>query len=216
MTALRHYFFKHRARFSSIIEGKADKNDPMQRPHVRFNGETLDEIDQKWPHAQNDALGYALWMVFRLANENRYTLSPLDYKLYSLFPPYFEAIEYWHDQDSGHWEEARKVESSSIGVVVAALSEMKQFMKKNQSARFVYAHKEISIEKLQHLIKKGRKQLRRFLPYESSPQRKADAALLFLVYPLEIVGEKQGIEILDAVSTQLEGEYGIKRYKGDS
>ena len=31
------------------------------RPHVRFDGRTLSEIgDQRWAHAQNDALGYFL------------------------------------------------------------------------------------------------------------------------------------------------------------
>lgn len=216
MATIREYFYKHLSRFLNIIEGKVDKNKPMQRPHVRFDGITLTEINQKWPHAQNDALGYVLWMVFKLANENRYEFSSLDYEVYSLFPPYFEAIEYWQDADSGHWEEERKVESSSIGVVIAALKEMKKFIKKKPGAPFVYKHKMITIDQLQNLIIKGKKQLESFLPFESPPQRKADAALLFLIYPLEIVSEKEATEILGIILKELKGDYGIKRYKNDS
>ena len=34
---------------------------------------------------------------------------------------YFAAIRFWQDEDSGHWEEQRKVSASSIGTVVAGL-----------------------------------------------------------------------------------------------
>ena len=216
LDALRNYFYKQRHRFINIIEGNADKNDPMQRPHIRFNGDTLEEIDQKWAHAQNDALGYALWMVFKVANENRYSWNSIDHEVYPLFPLYFEAIEYWHDEDSGHWEEARKVQSSSIGVVVAALKEMKKFITLNPAASFEYKKRKITIEQLQYLIEQGEKQLQEFLPYESPPQRDADGALLFLLYPLEVIEEKQAQKVLNTVLTHLQGDYGIKRYKGDS
>jgi len=216
VTTLRDYFYKHRFRFKNIIEGKVNKNDPMERPHIRFNGDTLEEIDQKWAHAQNDALGYFLWMSFKLANENKYVLTAGDYEIYSLFPLYFDAIEYWQDQDSGHWEEVRKVESSSIGVVVAALREMKEFLENHSSDRFAALNKHVTIDYLDDLIDKGTEQLNTFLPCESPPQRKADGALLFLIYPLKVVGEKQAQEILNVVLQDLKGDYGIKRYLGDS
>ena len=41
----------------------------MQRPHIRFRGAELADIDDWWPHAQNDALGYALWFLSRAALE---------------------------------------------------------------------------------------------------------------------------------------------------
>lgn len=216
MRTLRNYFHKHRNRFCSIIEGRTDRNAPMQRPHVRFNRETLEEVDQKWAHAQNDALGYALWMVCKLANSVVYEMEDRDYEVYSLFPPYFKAIEYWHDRDSGHWEEDRKVNTSSIGVVVAALEEMKRFIESKRAVRFVYNRHEIAIEELQELIGKGRAHLERTLPFESPPLRMSDAALLFLIYPLEIVTEQQEDEIIRTVLAHLKGDYGIKRYIGDS
>src|SRR5207237_1157891 len=61
--AILRFWWGHRHRFDAIIAGDVDPDDVMQRPHVRFDGATLRELlDQKWSHAQNDALGYALWM----------------------------------------------------------------------------------------------------------------------------------------------------------
>jgi len=216
VTALRDYFDKYRARFSDIIEGRADKNDPMQRPHIRFIGDTLAEVDQQWAHAENDALGYALWMAFSLANTGETEFTPRDSHVYALFPFYFQAIEYWQDEDNGHWEEARKIESSSIGVVIAALQEMRRFMQNHPLNSFEYDGRKVSIEQLNALIARGRNKLDEFLPYESPPQRLADSALLFLIYPINVVSETQTDEILRVVLTDLMGEYGIKRYLGDS
>lgn len=216
INTLRDYFYKNSFRFRNIIEGKADKNDPMQRPHVRFNSDTMEEIDQKWAHAQNDALGYALWMAFKLCNKNQYNLSPIDLEVWSIFPFYFEAIEFWKDQDSGHWEETRKVESSSIGVVVAALEEMKKYLEGTSQECFAHDNKKVTTQLLDKLIRKGRNKLNQFLPYESPPRRKADGALLFLIYPLNIVNQSQSQKILDLILKNLECIHGIKRYIGDS
>ena len=216
LTALTNYFDKHRRRFIDIIEGTADKNDPMQRPHIRFIGDTLDEVDQQWAHAENDALGYALWLRLKLANRGEFDLTRRERQIYAMFPFYFRAIEFWRDEDSGHWEETQKIESSSIGVVVAALEEMKRFILGRPAETFEYADKQVSATQLTVLIDKGRAQLNRFLPYESPPQRSADAALLFLIYPVEVVCEESAEQILDVVLKDLIGEYGIKRYLGDS
>jgi phosphorylase kinase alpha/beta subunit len=40
--------------------------------------------------------------------------------------------------------------------------------------------------------------------------------LLFLVYPLEVVDDTMGQRIVDDVVGNLQGEYGIRRYLGDS
>jgi len=213
---LRDYFYKHRFRFENIIEGKADKDDPMQRPHIRFNGDSLEEINQKWAHAQNDALGYFLWMLFKLANANKYTFIGKDYEVCSLFPLYFEAVEYWQDKDSGHWEEARKIESSSIGTAAAALKEMKKFLENRPANLFTALNRDITADYLDSLIDKGKKQLQAFLPDESPPDRKADGALLFLIYPLQVAEEQQAQKVLNSVLSNLKGDYGIKRYIGDS
>jgi len=216
LATLRNYFDQHRARFIDIIEGKSDKNDPMQRPHIRFDGNALEEIDETWAHAQNDALGYALWMVFLLANRGEYRLTEEDCDVFALFPFYFESVEYWHDRDSGHWEETPKIESSSIGVVVAALEQMRRFLLRQPAPVFRYAGKKVTPARLDELIARGREQLARFLPYESPPERLADAALLFLIYPTEAVSGAEADRILDLIRQDLQGEYGIKRYLDDS
>ncbi len=66
--ALIAFFGRYRHRFDDIISGAVDPQDVANRPHVRFDGGTLSEIgDQRWAHAQNDALGYFLWLSSTLA-----------------------------------------------------------------------------------------------------------------------------------------------------
>jgi hypothetical protein len=218
MRTLGAYFERHLARFDDIIAGRADPADPMQRPHVRFDGDTLDELPETWSHAQNDALGYALWMTLRLVREGASKLTADGIAVTSRFPAYFAAIEYWRDADSGHWEEARKVESSSIGAVVAGLLEMANLLREDGKARaaFARAPHPVTVEQLAALAAKGRAVLDAFLPDESPPVRGADAALLFLVYPLEVVTREQADAILGKVLSHLEGDHGIERYRGDS
>ncbi len=125
VTALSRFYGKYSKRFKDIVAGLADPNIVMNRPHVRFDGLNLAENKEPWAHAQNDALGYFLWMYCRLAR--RGLLEP-DGELLALFALYFERIRYWQDEDSGHWEEERKVEASSIGPVVAGLRQLRELL----------------------------------------------------------------------------------------
>lgn len=102
---LINYFEKHQDRFQAIIEGRVSKDEIMKRPHIRFNGKTLEEIAQEWNHAQNDALGYFLWFYCQLIKENLLIPQSDELEIIALFPIYFDAIAYWEDEDSGHWEE---------------------------------------------------------------------------------------------------------------
>ena len=92
------------------------------RPHVRFDGRTLSAIgDQRWADAQNDALGYFLWLSSTLAASGALKPDANAVSVLTRFVRYFAAIRFWQDEDSGHWEEQRKVSASSIGTVVAGL-----------------------------------------------------------------------------------------------
>lgn len=122
VNALISYFKKYQWRFIKIIEGEADPQNVMERPHVRFDGKNLAEINQKWAHAQNDALGFFLWFYCQLATQGLLNPEADEFAVLALFPHYFQAIRYWQDEDSGHWEETRKLEASSVGGVVAGLS----------------------------------------------------------------------------------------------
>ena len=207
---LTQFFEKQLPRFREIIEDPVRllKEDANRRPHIRFTAQTLGELPEQWPHAQNDALGHGLWFRFVLANTGILPMTPRDYGIYNIFPAYFEAIEYWQDEDSGAWEEGRKVNNSSVGAVVAGLEEMHKCEVSAGSA---------NAEKLRALIAKGRERLDETLPFESPPERIVDSALLFLIHPLNVVRTRVMQDaILNLVQARLKGEVGIKRYAGDS
>lgn len=219
---LMQYFSQHQHRLEKIINGEANPDNVMQRPHVRFNGEDLTEIDQNWQHAQNDALGYFLWFYCRLIGDRVLQPTPEELEILSLFPLYFKAmpsasyaIAYWQDEDSGHWEEDRKISASSIGVVVASL----QSFKKLFNDYYRSTTKSLTIELLDNLIAKGTDALKTILPAESIQPEKArryDSALLFLIYPLDILDDAKSNRIIEDVIENLQGKYGISRYLDDS
>ena len=221
VNTLMTYFKKYKWRFEGIIEGQVNPEEIMKRPNIRFDGHNLQEIDQEWNHAQNDALGYFLWFYCKLARERRLKPKPQDLEILALFPFYFQAIQYWEDEDSGHWEEDRKIEASSIGVVIAGLKELKQLLTDNRLASHCkYKEKPVTAEFLNKLVDRGTASLNNILPSECiqppPKQRRYDAALLFLIYPLQIVEGEIADQILNDVIENLQGDYGIRRYLWDS
>jgi phosphorylase kinase alpha/beta subunit len=198
-------------RMEAIIRHPRKKEDVQVRPHVRFNAQTLRELEQDWSHAQNDSLGYVAWLRFRLANEAERKLSKEEVELYAVMARYFRAIQYWKDLDSGAWEEGRKLNSSSVGVVMAGLREMGKYLEQKNKLPGC------SPSLLGDLVKFGERTLKAQLPFEAPPQRRSDAALLFLIYPLQVVAsEPMKQAILSLVRARLMGRVGIRRYIGDS
>lgn len=215
------YFRRHAERFSGIIRGEVDAAVPMNRPHVRFDGRTLDEVEEKWAHAQNDALGYFLWLYAELARRDLLRPDAEARRTLALFPLYFHAIRYWEDQDSGHWEEVRKVSASSIGVVVAALRALRLFLLEQEIEALDAPEGRVAVADLDALTAAGTEAIARILPAECVEQdpahfRPHDAALLFLLYPLDVVGPDVQDRVLAGVTGPLLGEHGIRRYLGDS
>jgi len=218
MEALAAFYRKYRSRLEAIVEGRADPKSPMNRPQVRFDGLQLVEIPSRWAHAQNDAIGYFLWLYSRLASAGRLAV---DEGLLALFALYLERIRYWEDEDSGHWEERRKVEASSIGTVVAGLRALRELLAKGMAGACRFGSRTVTAEVLGGLIAAGEQALATILPAECiqpdpRKHRRYDAALLFLVYPLEVVDHAMEQRIVDDVLEHLQGEYGIRRYQGDS
>ena len=205
-------FLKTQAeKMERIIAKPKRKEEVQERPHIRFNAKTLQENEEEWAHAQNDALGEAVWLRFLLANESGFALEAGEGELWELFPAYFDAIQYWKDADSGAWEEARKVNSSSIGAVMAGLREMDRYLRNGNE---VGSAKKSAVP---DLLKKGRRVLEVQLPFEAPPERKTDAALLLLIYPLRVVtDERMKRFIVSLTRARLMGEVGIRRYPGDS
>jgi Glycosyl hydrolases family 15 len=222
VNCLMQYFHKHKIRFEDIINSQVDLDCVMERPHIRFNGRNLEEINQSWEHAQNDALGYFLWLYCKLVGDKILEPSQQDIETLALFPVYFEAISYWTDEDSGHWEETRKVEASSIGVVVASLQAFNKLIDIESSKfahNYQYKDKLITGEFLEDLIRRGVNVLNTILPSEciqSGRERRYDSALLFLIFPLQVIDGELADRIINDVISNLQGEYGIYRYLGDS
>lgn len=219
--SLAQFFHQERLAFECVISAGRSPANQMDRPHVRFKGHTLERIAQPWNHAQNDALGYFLWFFCQLVLDDVLEPTAEDYSLLALFPLYFEAIRYWEDEDSGHWEESPKVEASSIGVVVAGLIALREVLSRNRLIDYLKDRhgRIISSELLEMLTDEGERTLAKTLPYESiqaGKERRYDAALLFLAYPLQVLPIEQGQRICLDIKENLQGEYGISRYKGDS
>jgi len=210
------------ARITAVLEGASDATDPMNRPHIRFDGRKVAEIDERWAHAQNDALGYYLWIASRLISEG---VMPLDDALRSTLAGtalFLEKIEYWRDEDSGHWEETRKRSASSIGTALAGLSELDRLYDSPLvKGELKFGGRTLTRAQLQKLVTHGRETLLEHLPHECldpdpKKRREADAALLFLIYPLEVVDGATADAIIEVVLRDLVGDVGIRRYRGDS
>jgi hypothetical protein len=217
---LLDFYRKHRRRFTDIIAGQADHDDPMQRPHIRFSGVDLNELSEKWSHAQNDALGYWLWLTSKLAIAGDLQLDREDVSVLIDLLRYWKTIRFWEDEDSGHWEETRKVAMSSVGVAVGGLREFRAWLATpaGRVAREITSDVD---ELTSELLLSGTESLEARLPHESGPSRREtdrayDSALLFLMYPIDLWDGGVRDEILTNVRTHLMGEHGIRRYLGDS
>lgn len=191
---------------ADVLQAAVDRKsgDALRRPYVRFHGPDAEAL-KDWPNAQNDALGYAMCLIGTLSSANALKLSDEYARLLDSLVTYLNAIEYWRDEDSGHWEESAKCGASSIGAVVAGL----------QAVRSVVADGGLVDE----LIAQGQKALDQLLPNESRTpgrERDADGAVLFLVSPLEVVRSDAAERIVDLIRRDLEGEIGVRRYVGDS
>ena len=215
LQALAQYFRQYLHRFDNVIDGLSDAGDPMHRPHIRFDGNHLLELEEKWSHAQNDALGAFLWLYCKTLPKEP---SADKWNLLAQFVHFFKTIRYWQDEDSGHWEEVRKVAASSIGVVVAGLKQLKSlFLDKPD----VPHGRGLRLSEVDDLLERGQQALDSILPAEciqTDPAkfRLYDAALLFLIYPYQVVSPAIADQIVSNVTTHLMGDHGIRRYRGDS
>lgn len=176
----------------------------VDRPPVRFTGQDSTPL-YAWANAQNDALGYTLQFIGEAVSRGVIKLSDSEKKNVERIVLYLESIEYWQDQDSGHWEEVIKINASSIGTVVSGL----------RAVRDIFD----DTTKITALIENGSDALAAILPTESMTlgnQRPYDAALLFLVEPRRVVSDDMAASIVAQSEANLKGEHGFRRYIGDS
>jgi len=221
-------------RFIDIIKSPELANESkMNVPHIRFNGKSKEFKDvyegdkpQLWNHRQNDAHGLFLLALSDAVNKKIIDGSEFSderKRILSLFPSYFDKINYASFKGAGAWEEIDKVNTSSIAMVVKSLEAWRTLLRTNGQVKGNVSWSPSLISKL---IRNGYKTIDRQLslggeapeqsPYDLS-YRKEDAALfnLFLPWPLEKLSRDQkrlSITILE----KLERPFGIIRYKNDS
>lgn len=198
-SALLNIFMKHESKIDCAIQKKPDHK--HQYIHARYNPETFDEFWEEWGNKQNDAIGAILFKIGELEGVKKgEILQTEDQKrVVQKLVWYLQSIEYWHDHDSGMWEEDEELHASSVGACVAGL----QMIKKNTD-----------IEVPPELIEKGRECLAKLLPRESK-KKFVDLALLSLIYPYRVVNMTETRRILSNVEYHLLRKMGVIRYKND-
>lgn len=197
--AILNIFLKFEDKIDWAIRHKPEHS--YQYVHARFHPETFEEFWEEWGNKQNDAVGCILFRIGELeTNQKRSILKTPDHvRIVNKLVRYLDALEYWHDPDSGIWEEHEELHASSVGACVGGLKAVSKLPKI-----------EVSIT----LIKKGERALEKLLPRESD-SKFVDLALLSLIWPYNVVNEDQRDQILENIEYHLKRERGVIRYKGD-
>lgn len=192
-------FDKHIDKINWAVTNKPFES--WQFIHARYNPETLEEFWESWGNKQHDAVGAIL---FKLADFEAKGHSMLrndkDRKTVQTLIYYICNVEYWHDTDSGMWEENEEVHASSIGAVLAGLKKWKEVggMDVDQDA-----------------IDRGQAALDALLPRESE-SKFTDLALISLVYPYNVVSPDMARQIVTNLEYHLTKDRGVMRYKFDA
>lgn len=196
--AMLAIFVKHKNKISWAVKNKPYNT--YQYIHARYNPETFEEFWEEWGNKQNDAVGAILFKIGDLENKGIKIIETEEEKeVLQILVDYLKSIEYWHDQDNGVWEEYEEVHASSVGACVAGLKSVA---------------KTGLVQIPVHLIEKGEETLKKLLPRESK-SKFTDLALLSLIYPFNVVGEKVAREIVRHLEYHLERDRGVIRYKND-
>jgi GH15 family glucan-1,4-alpha-glucosidase len=190
---------KHEYKIDFAIARKPEH--AHQYIHPRYNPETFDEFWEEWGNKQNDSIGCILFKLGEIEQREPGSIvaSEDDRRVVQKLVWYLSTLEYWHDADSGIWEEDQEVHASSVGACLAGLAKARHIK---------------SIEVPSALLEKGREVLEQLLPRESK-RKFVDLALLSLIWPYNIVTTSQAHEILRNVEYHLQRERGVIRYKGD-
>lgn len=196
--AILKIFIKHEYKIDHAIKKKPEHK--HQYIHARYNPETFDEYWEDWGNKQNDSIGAILFKIAELEQKGIHILdSEKKLEIVQKLVYYLESLHYWHDQDSGMWEEDEEIHASSVGACVAGLE-------------LISKVKGIKVNP--ESIKKGKHTLARMLPRESG-RKFVDLALLSLIWPYNVVTKKETDEILNNVTYHLERKKGVIRYKND-
>ncbi|MDO8492814.1 MAG: glycoside hydrolase family 15 protein [bacterium] len=197
--AVLEIFKKHESKIDYAISRKPEYT--HQYIHPRYNPETFEEYWEEWGNKQNDSIGCVLFKIGELENKHAGLIvsGDDDRRVLQKLVWYLSTLEYWHDPDSGMWEESQEVHASSVGACLAGLQSIKNIP---------------GIEVPDELVEKGKLALREILPRESKGKF-VDLSLLSLIWPYHVVSKKETDTILENVEYHLLREKGVIRYKGD-
>lgn len=187
---------KHEFKIDYAIKEKPEHS--YQYIHARYDPSTLNEIYEPWGNKQNDAVGLFLFKIGELLEKGiRVLRNSDDERIIQKLIYYLESIQYWNDEDNGIWEEYEEVHASSVGACLVGLIKLSKFFNVKEE-----------------LIENGRNSLDSLLPRESLT-KDVDLALLTLIWPFNIVNNKQRELILNNVESKLLRKNGVIRYLGD-
>ncbi len=196
--ALLKILAKHQEKITWAVNNKPFET--WQFIHARYDPLTFDEYWEEWGNKQHDAVGEVLYLIADCENSGHIVVETDEERsLVQLLVNYLNAIEYWHDADSGIWEENQEVRASSIGSVVNALK---------------HASKLSYVTIPEGMIEKGENALRALLPRETT-NRFCDLALLTLIFPFEVTTPEETEKILSNVEYFLTRDMGVIRYRND-
>ena len=196
--ALLGIFIKHKDKISWAVKNRPYHT--FQYIHARYNPETFEEFWEEWGNKQNDAVGAILFKIGDLEIKGIKIIETEEEKeVLQTLVDYLNSIEYWQDPDNGVWEEYEEIHASSVGACVAGLKAIS---------------KTGLINVRYELIAKGEESLRKLLPRESK-SKFTDLALLSLIYPFNVLGEKMAREVVRHLEYHLEKDRGVIRYKND-
>jgi len=157
--------------------------------------------------------GYFLFARCTLAIGGKMPMSGDHLRLCGQLFDYLRAIEAWNDLDGGHWEEHSAQHASSVGPCLAAV---KLFKRLCADKGYLAPCKDDTLDLLETNLQDA---LNKILPNEivmpAEHTRDADGALIFLCYPLDIVSDEMGLQILERMK-RICGHIGICRYRKDS
>lgn len=197
--AILDIFKKHEHKIDYAIGKKPEYT--HQYIHPRYDPVTFEEYWEEWGNKQNDSIGCILFKLGELEKHKKGMIieNDDDVRVVQKLVWYLSTLEYWHDEDSGMWEESQELHASSVGACVAGLEMVRNI-------------KGVDVPDL--LIQKGKDTLKKLLPRESKAKF-VDLALLSLVWPYDVVTKSQARAIVAHVEYHLLRERGVIRYKGD-
>lgn len=129
--AILKIFLKHEEKIDWAIKEKPDIG--YKYIHPRYDPETFEEYWEEWGFKQHDSIGAILFKIGELELDAKIKILKTkdEYRIIQKLVDYLSKIEYWHDPDSGMWEENEEIHASSVGACVAGLEKISKVPKIN-------------------------------------------------------------------------------------